>query len=413
MREKQGKIFNSLDRNEFISVSALNRYIKSVFDSDFRLKELFLKGEISNLVDHYSSGHIYFTLKEGGSAVKAVMFKTYASNLHFEPKNGMEVIVRCSVSLYEKDGTYQIYAYEMENFGAGKLYAEYKKLAEKLQAKGLFDEQFKKPIPQYPENIAVITSPVGAALQDIINILKRRYPAVGVTIFPVKVQGNGSSEEIINALSLADSGRFDTIIIARGGGSIEDLWEFNSESLAEKIFSCKTPIISAVGHETDITICDMVSDLRAPTPSAGAELAVPNLEDVLFGISSLENKITASYKNKITAMKNKLEYFEEKLSPTRIESNLVSQTQYISSLGANIEKKLDFIKNNKKKQLLAICGLIEQKNPVNILTKGYSLCYKENSLIKSTKNIENGDNIKIRFHDGEVMAVVKKTKANN
>ena len=396
--------------SDVISVSALNRYIKSVFDSDFRLRELFLKGEISNLTDHYASGHIYFTLKEGGSAVKAVMFKSYANNLSFEPKNGMEVIVRCSVSLYEKDGTYQIYVYEIENYGAGKLFAEYKKLAEKLKLEGLFDEEYKKEIPQYPQKIAVITSPVGAALQDILNVLKRRYPIVDVSLFSVKVQGNGAADEIINALSLADNGNYDTIIIARGGGSIEDLWEFNNENLARKIFACRTPIISAVGHETDITICDMVSDLRAPTPSAGAELMVPNIEDLRYELLTLENKISTNIKNRLNNFKDKLDYLNKKLSITRIENNLKSQTQYIDSLKNRIKNKLINISVNKEKQLIAICNLIEQKNPVNILTKGYSLCYKNDLLIKSSKQIKDGDSLTIKFYDGEISAVSQKLK---
>lgn len=394
--------------SDVISVSALNRYIKSVFDGDFRLRELFLKGEISNLTDHYASGHIYFTLKEGGSAVKAVMFKSYANNLSFDPKNGMEVIVRCSVSLYEKDGTYQIYVYEIENYGAGKLFAEYKKLAEKLKLEGLFDEEHKKQIPQYPEKIAVITSPVGAALQDILNVLKRRYPIVDVSLFPVKVQGDGAAEEIINALSLADNGDYDTIIIARGGGSIEDLWEFNNEHLARKIFTCKTPLISAVGHETDITICDMVSDLRAPTPSAGAELIVPNIEDLRYELITLENKISVNIKNRIYSLKDKLDYLNKKISITRIENDLKSQTQYINSLQNSIKNKLNNIKVNKEKQLISICNLIEQKNPVNILTKGYSLCYKDDLLIKSAKQVNHKDNLTIKFYDDEINVVVEK-----
>lgn len=396
--------------SDVISVSALNRYIKSVFDSDFRLKELFLKGEISNLTDHYSSGHIYFTLKEGGSAVKAVMFKSYADNLTFEPKNGMEVIVRCSVSLYEKTGTYQIYVYEIENYGAGKLFAEYRKLAEKLKLEGLFKEEYKKKIPEYPEKIGVITSPVGAALQDIINVLKRRYPVAEVTLFPVKVQGEGSSKEIIKAIELADKCSLDTIIISRGGGSIEDLWEFNDENLARVIFSCKTPIISAVGHETDITICDMVSDLRAPTPSAGAELCVPNIDDVKYDLVYLENKITTKINNKIDNLKNRLKSLEKEFSFKGIENNLTNQTVYIKELQKSIKNKVYSIKADKEKDFMTVCKLIEQKNPINILSKGYTLCYKNNEVVKSSKQVNDGDKITIKFYDGNIDTVAQKSK---
>lgn len=267
--------------NEILTVSQLNRYVKSVLDGDFRLRDLFLRGEISNYTRHYRSGHLYFTLKEGGSAVKAVMFAGYAQELAFEPENGMAVILRCSVSLYERDGNYQIYVYEMQPDGRGALQVAFEQLYRKLQVQGLFDETNKKPIPRFAQRIGVVTSETGAALQDILNILSRRCPMAQVVFAPALVQGREAPDSLIAALQALDEwGKCDVIIIGRGGGSMEDLWCFNDERLVRQIVACHTPIISAVGHETDFTLCDYAADLRAPTPSAAAELASIKMEQL-------------------------------------------------------------------------------------------------------------------------------------
>ena len=260
-----------------ISVSQLNYYIKSLLEADDKLRYVFVTGEISNLTDHYSSGHIYLSLKDDKAVIKAVMFSFSAKNLKFRPQNGMKIIARGRVSLYEPSGQYQLYIEDMQPDGIGSLTIAFEQLKKKLEAEGLFDPKHKKPLPQFPKVITIITSPTGAALQDIRNVLGRRWPYSQVQIIPVLVQGDGAASMLTRAVTEADAcGDSDVIIIGRGGGSIEDLWAFNDESLARAIFACRVPVISAVGHETDFTICDFVADMRAPTPSAAAELATPD-----------------------------------------------------------------------------------------------------------------------------------------
>ena len=267
---------NNFNAPKIVSVSQLNTYLKGLLDSDPNLQYVFLSGEISNLTDHYSSGHIYLSLKDSKAVIKAVMFAFNASRLRFKPQNGMKVLVRGKVSIYELSGQYQLYIEDMQPDGIGALTLAFEQLKDKLNKEGLFDPQAKKPLPKFPEKIAVITSPTGAALQDIRNILTRRWPYAEIALYPVLVQGEGASSQLTNAINMVSESDTDVAIIGRGGGSIEDLWAFNSEELARAIFSCKVPVISAVGHETDFTICDFVSDMRAPTQSAAAELAVPH-----------------------------------------------------------------------------------------------------------------------------------------
>ncbi|MCH5303946.1 MAG: exodeoxyribonuclease VII large subunit, partial [Ruminococcus sp.] len=265
-----------------ITVSQLNYYVKSLLDNDPHLTNVFLTGEISNLTDHYRSGHIYFSLKDKNAVVRAVMFAGNARNLKFKPEEGMKVIVLCRVSLYEATGGYQIYVEDMQPDGIGALTLAFEQLKKKLEEKGIFSAENKKPIPKFPKTVGVITSPTGAAVQDIRNILTRRFPSVDIVLCPVLVQGTGAPAQLINAVNLFNEYDLaDVIIIGRGGGSIEDLWAFNDENLAYSIYASNIPVISAVGHETDFTICDFVSDLRAPTPSAAAELAVPDREELL------------------------------------------------------------------------------------------------------------------------------------
>ena len=275
-----------------LSVSQLNRYIKMNFDADENLANIFISGEISNFTNHYRTGHLYFTLKDDSSAVRAVMFNSSAKRLKFMPEDGMKVIARGRVSVYEASGQYQLYVDDMQPDGVGALNLAYEQLKEKLQKEGLFSELHKKPLPPYPEKVGVITSPTGAAVRDIINVLGRRFSYAEIVFCPVLVQGDGAHLQLTDAVNLFNSERAaDVIIIGRGGGSIEDLWEFNDEGLARAVYNSEIPVISAVGHETDFTICDFVADMRAPTPSAAAELAVPDANELQYALSALKNRM--------------------------------------------------------------------------------------------------------------------------
>ena len=295
-----------------LTVTELNSYIKRIFDSDRLLGAITVKGEISNLTNH-RSGHIYFSLKDEGGQVKAVMFRSYAEKLKFMPEDGMKVIVRCSVSVYPQSGIYQLYVTSMQPDGIGALYLAYEQLKARLEAEGLFSSEFKKEIPAIPERIGVITSPTGAAVRDIINVIGRRFPLAKIYLYPSLVQGDGADGNLIAALDYFDKTKLvDVIIIGRGGGSIEDLWAFNSEWLARKIFECSIPVISAVGHETDFTICDFVSDLRAPTPSAAAELAVPDIRELFLRIDTAAERCAGALIRKIERAEDRLNDIKHK-----------------------------------------------------------------------------------------------------
>ena len=296
-----------------LSVTQLNKYIKSYFDSDENLLNIFLNGEISNFTNHYRTGHFYFTLKDDDSAIRAVMFRSNASRIKFMPGDGMKVIVRGRVSVYEATGQYQVYVDDMQPDGIGALNLAFEQLKEKLTNEGLFDLSRKKQLPQYPQKVGVITSPTGAAVQDIINVLGRRYPLAEVVFCPALVQGDGAHQQLINAVKKFNAeNAADVIIIGRGGGSIEDLWEFNNEDLARTIYNSKIPVISAVGHETDFTICDFVADLRAPTPSAAAELAVPDINELKYSLSSIKSAYFSSICNIIGVQKALLQSYTSK-----------------------------------------------------------------------------------------------------
>ena len=392
---------------DVLTVSALNTYIKSVIDSDQNLNNILLRGEVSNLANHYSSGHVYFTLKDKGSSVRAVMFKRYAQELDFPLREGMELIVRCKPTIYEKDGAYQIYVYDATDYGAGRLYLKYKELAEKLSSEGVFSEERKKPIPKYAERIAVVSSKNAAALQDVLNIIRRRNPSVSVSIFPARVQGEGADRELIEALKKADSMDFDVIIIARGGGSIEDLWQFNSESLARFVATLKTPTISAVGHETDTTLCDLASDLRASTPSAGAELAVSTRQEILAELDSFSSDIEYFMSKKLEELSHSLATLEVSFSYDSFNEAISQKQNMLNSYGKEILDKLRLVQDKSQDRLIFLSKLIEEQNPISILTKGFSLCKKDDHTIKSSKELKSGDKIEIIFADGSKGAKIE------
>lgn len=392
---------------KILTVSQLNFYVKSILDSDQRLNYVFLCGEISNLTDHYRSGHIYLSLKDNKSVIRAVMFAGNARNLKFKPMEGMKVICRGRVTLYEATGQYQYYIEDMQPDGIGALYQAYEQLKEKLQSKGLFDESHKKPIPYCPKTIGVITSPTGAAVQDIKNILTRRFPSVNIVLCPVLVQGDNAVPQLIDAVNkLNEYDLCDTIIIGRGGGSIEDLWAFNDENLAYAIYNSHIPVISAVGHETDFTICDFVSDLRAPTPSAGAELAVPDRNEILQNLdaqrqylSSLMDKKLIENNNVVSEMTTKL----LSLSPDDKIAKLYNDLDFISQKYENNSNRI-FQNTANKIELLAT--KLESLNPISILKRGYSVVTNNDKTVTSVKDVKNGDTLAINVTDGKIISKV-------
>ena len=389
-----------------LTVSELNSYVKSIFDNDRMLNAISVKGEISNFTYH-RTGHLYFSLKDEGGQIKAVMFRSSAASLKFMPENGMKVIVRCSVNVYMQTGTYQLYVTSMQPDGIGALYLAYEQLKAKLEAEGLFAEEHKSTIPLYSERVGVITSPTGAAVRDIINVMGRRYPAAKIYLYPSLVQGDGAEDNLIAGLDYFEkSGLVDVVIIGRGGGSIEDLWAFNGERLARKIYECRVPIISAVGHETDFTICDFVSDLRAPTPSAAAEIAVPDIKDLLIRldnwydraekalISAAEHREQRlSFIKSSVIFKNPESVFDEKIRAVEELSN-----KLLSCEGALLDKKAN--------ELALVAGKLHALSPLATLARGYSVILTEDKLIRSVSDVDVGQKVEIRLSDGEISASV-------
>lgn len=392
--------------SSILSVSQLNKYIQFKIQSDLKLKGIAVRGELSNFSVHYKSGHAYFTLKDENSAVKCVMFSKNADRLKFIPENGMSVLVSGNVDVYERDGVYQIIATDIQPLGIGALHTGIEQLKEKLAAKGVFEQSAKKKIPYLPKTIAVVTSVTGAALQDILNILSRRYPAVKVKIYPAQVQGSAAPDSISSALSKADAGGADTIILARGGGSLEDLMPFNSEIVAMAVFECKTPIISAVGHETDTTIADFAADMRAPTPSAAAELAVPKTEELLSACDLMRNRLSDCMIKYLSKCGDKLETNRLKLTVNSPIERLKNNENKIE----RIAERLDYLMKAKLTECdTAVDKFAAQLNalsPFNILERGYSITTKENTVISSSKQLESGDEVVIRFRDSSCKATI-------
>lgn len=390
-----------------ISVSQLNFYVKSLLDNDMNLNAVFITGEISNLTDHYKSGHIYLSLKDEKSVVRAVMFSGNARHLKFKPENGMKVIACGRVTVYEPAGQYQFYIESMQPDGIGELSLAYEQLKNKLAALGIFDASHKKPIPKFPQTVGVITSPTGAAVQDIKNILTRRFPCVNILMAPVLVQGENAPAQLVNAVNKIDeSALADVIIIGRGGGSIEDLWAFNSEALAYAIYNCRTPVISAVGHETDFTICDFVSDLRAPTPSAAAELAVPDKRELLSYYDSQRQYLSAMLDSKLQYEFKRLEGFKASVSAN---SPLAQINEYLHSLNLLKEKTKSVSSGNFEKSLQKTKALgtqLEALNPVSVLQRGYSFAQKDGKVVSSVKELKTDDLFELNLKDGKITAKV-------
>lgn len=391
---------------EPISVTDLNKYIKEKVAGDEFLNNVLVKGEISNFKNHYT-GHMYFTLKDENSLIKCIMFKSFTVNLKFMPKDGMKVMVFGTVSVFERDGVYQIYAKAMQEDGMGSLYTAYEELKTKLEKEGLFDISHKKKIPLMPKTIGVLTSNTGAVIRDIINVSTRRNPDVSIRLLPVPVQGEGAAVKIAEAIKTMNKKKLaDVIIIARGGGSLEDLWPFNEEIVARAIYDSDLPVISAVGHETDFTIADFVADLRAPTPSAAAELAVPNIADVKLKLESYQSRYKMALKKKIELMKLRYEkcmnsrVFREPLQ--KINEQYIAVDMKLKRIENSIILKLKDCKTN----MTNVISKLDALSPLKTLTRGYIIAQKGNTIIKSVQDIKTDEQIKLRFQDGERKAKI-------
>ena len=414
--------------NNYISVGALTRYIKYKIDNDVNLNEVYIKGEISNFKKH-SRGHFYFTIKDEESRISAIMFASSTKNVLFEPIDGTKVLVKGRISVFEQTGNYQIYVSEMMEDGVGNLYALYEKLKADLKKEGLFDLEHKKAIPKIPSRVGVVTAPTGAAIRDIISTINRRYPLCEVILFPSLVQGNGAKEDIVKKIEIADTYNLDVLIVGRGGGSIEDLWAFNEEIVARAIYNCKTPVISAVGHEVDFTIADFVADKRAATPTGAAELAVPSKDELIKIINQLELRSSKNINNLINynktildriktsyILKNPMSIYEikeQKLSNTidKLNSYIVnfldSKNTRLNNLKTSyILKSPSKIYENKQNKYTHLIEKLEVLNPLNTLKRGYSITKINNKVVTDIKSVKKDDLINISIKNGNIDAKV-------
>ena len=389
-----------------LTVTQLNKYISFKFKDDINLRGKLIKGEISNFTNHSKTGHFYFTLKDKDSSIKAIMFNNFASDVIFKPENGMSVIVMASVQVFERDGIYQLYVTDMQPSGIGALHLAVEQLKGKLSALGVFDEEHKLQLPNLPSKIGVITSKTGAALQDILNILSRRYPVAEVLIIPALVQGDNAPESICEAINYAESTDCDVLILGRGGGSLEDLMAFNSEEVAYAIYDCKTPIISAVGHETDVTISDFVADMRAPTPSAAAELVAPDINSLREMLQKYDDLLYNYTLRVIELKQNCLQAVTSKLKSIsidhRIELAELNLNKYEDKLNASLFKIL----SQKETIINEKYAKLDSLNPLKVLLRGYSLVYNNAELINDSNQLKVGDTVRIKFGNGEAVAVI-------
>jgi len=389
-----------------LTVSQLNNYIAFKLKTDIKLRGIMVQGEISNFTNHYKSGHLYFTLKDKESLIKAVMFSSSASKLKFLPYDGMQVIVSGNIEVYSRDGVYQIYALDMQPAGIGALYIAFEQLKEKLYKEGLFDEIHKKPIPNFPKKIGIITSSSGAGLQDIINILSRRYPVCEICIFSAIVQGELSAKSLIENIKAADIQKLDVIIIGRGGGSFEDLFSFNDENVARAVFDCKTPVISAVGHETDTTIIDFVSDLRAPTPSAAAELVAPDISTMLDTLNFFKAKLFDKLNKRIERYESQINIKSDKIKSYYPVNLLTNKLSEVDKSQKRLYNSYSNILRSKELYLNKRISLLNSLSPLNILARGYSLVYKNDEIVRSSDGVEIGDKVILRFSDTQAVATI-------
>lgn len=395
-------------RKNVYTVGQVNTYIKNMFAQDFLLHRVCVKGEVSNCKYH-TSGHIYFTLKDATGTISGVMFAGNRRGLAFRMKEGDRVVVTGSIEVYERDGKYQLYAKEITLDGEGDLYLRYEALKHELEEMGMFAQEYKKPIPRYVKRVGIVTASTGAAIQDIRNIASRRNPYVQLILYPALVQGDGAAESIVNGIHALDLLGVDVMIVGRGGGSIEDLWAFNEEIVARAIFECETPVISAVGHETDTTIADYVADLRAPTPSAAAELAVYDVEQLMQDIASCENRLNRLMKNQAVLTKNRLLSYAARLKVLSPEYQLNSKKQYAAELEDRLGRTMRDVLNQKRHRMELLARNMDGLSPLKKLSQGFSFVSDmEGKNLSGVDQVETGDHIKIQMTNGCLEATVDK-----
>lgn len=392
------------------TVTQVNMYIKALLDEVQLVQSIYISGEISNFKHYYQSGHMYFTIKDEKSQLKCVMFSSDNSRLRFEPQNGMKVICFGKLGVYERDGVYQLYVRDMQPKGTGELQIAFEQLKQKLEAEGLFDEKYKKHIPKYPEKIGIASSNMGAAKEDMKSVISRRFPLCEVISLHTIVQGENAPADIADSIRRLDKMGVDTIIVGRGGGSIEELWAFNTEEVARAVFECNTPIISAVGHETDYTICDFVADLRAPTPSAAAELAVPDITSERMNINNFEITLESLINNIIVSKKAELDSLIK-------NSALMDSDKFFNNISAKLNEydykmktAVSSVVTKKESRLLQLASMLNAISPLAVMSRGYAIVSKDKSTVDSAILLKKGETIQIDFSDGEVNAVVSEVK---
>ena len=393
---------------KILSVSQVNMYIKALLDEIPQVKNVYICGEISNFKHYYNSGHMYFTLKDDKSQLKAVMFKNDNYRLKFTPENGMKVICFGQVGVYERDGVYQLYCRDMQPDGVGALTIAFEQLKVQLAEEGLFDEEHKKAIPKFPQKIGVATSKMGAAVEDIKNVISRRYPLCEIIIVPTIVQGESAAQDIADSIRFIDENLgVDTIIVGRGGGSLEDLWAFNTEIVARAVYACKTPIISAVGHETDFTISDVVSDMRAPTPSAAAELAVPDIKSLIFQLNNFSVSIEKSLDFKISQCENSIKRYKDFFSKSNVDLFYANIRDKMAQYNEKLKDSITRIIENQTNTLSKNAEMLDNLSPLKILSRGYSVVKNEKyDIVTDSENINVGDNVEIILSNGAFKATV-------
>lgn len=396
-----------IQKPRVLSVSQINFYIKSIIENDGSLQFVLVTGEISNLTVHQRSGHIYLSLKDSNSVISAVMFAGNARRLRFRLENGMKVICRGRISVYEPSGRYQLYIEDMQPDGVGALTLAFEQLKKSLAQKGLFDNAHKKPLPKFPKTIGVITSPTGAAVKDITNIIRRRFPSADIVLAPVLVQGESAPEQLVRAVNKFSASKIaDVVIIGRGGGSAEDLWAFNDEQLAYAVYNCETPIISGVGHETDFTICDFVADVRASTPSAAAELAVPDRQELMSYYFKQKQYISAMLDRKIKTAQLRLENQQRRMSASSPKLKAEQLEKQLSAKSEKLTRFMNIYISDKENKLIAAKGKLDGLNPLNVLNRGYAIAEKDEKIITSSKQLKNGDDFTVILSDGKINAKV-------
>ena len=396
-----------IQKPRVLSVSQINFYIKSIIENDGSLQFVLVTGEISNLTVHQRSGHIYLSLKDRNSVISAVMFAGNARRLKFRLENGMKVICRGRISVYEPIGRYQLYIEDMQPDGVGALALAFEQLKSDLEKKGLFDPAHKKPLPKFPKTIGVITSPTGAAVQDITNIIRRRFPSADIVLAPVLVQGESAPEQLVRAVNKFSASKIaDVVIIGRGGGSAEDLWAFNDEQLAYAVYNCETPIISGVGHETDFTICDFVADVRASTPSAAAELAVPDRQELMSYYFKQKQYISAMLDRKIKTAQLRLENQQRRMSASSPKLKAEQLEKQLSAKSEKLTRFMNIYIYDKENKLIAAKGKLDGLNPFNVLNRGYAIAEKDEKIITSSKQLKDGDDFTVILSDGKINAKV-------